>query len=186
MIEADRPLAFKVKNSMHAIDILKQPLDRGNIAVMSNVNMRQLMIGYRKRLGGAWVEQLAPHFVSQTHQTGLPKHPIDVNGVTHRHNAVLGHDDDPVTVPLGLFDQLTSDGVDGAQILAQASVAWVRSPFLQAVVQVRQVAQGQRWCLGAANVLRGAGNPSTGVNRGHRPPELEKWERPQLPVEVIP
>ena len=84
-----------------------------------------------------------------------------------------------------LLDQLAGDGVDVAQILGQAGIVRVGSPLLQAVVEMRQVAERQRRLPRAADVQRGARDPAARLDRGHRPPEAEQREGAERAVELV-
>ena len=90
--------------------------------------------------------------------------------------------DSAVAIRIG--DDLATDAVDRPQIGCDGGM--VGADALQAVVEMRQVDQRQRWFSGLADVERGASDPlARGDGRG-RAPEAEQRERAEQPRQFVP
>ena len=97
---------------------------------MLQINVGQLVIGKREGARGAGIDDLPTHLHAKAKEAGLPQRPIDVDRALDGHDAVFRDDDHLVAVAIGRLDQPAGQFVDFAQILAQARIGGVRSPFL--------------------------------------------------------
>ena len=141
--------------------------------------MRHLVVGERERARRPGVQQLAAELEPDLDQPGRAQGPVDVHGIADRRDAVLRDDDDAGAIPLRLLDQLAAEAVDLLQVLLQAGLFEVGAEALQVVVEVRQIAQGQRRLARGAHVHGGPRDPLARGDVGGGPPELEQreWRR---------
>ena len=75
--------------------------------------------------------------------------------------------------------------VDLPQVRGDARIVRVGPELLQAVVEMRQVAQRERRPAAAPDMLRRPRDPARRFDVGARPPELEQRERAEQPVELV-
>ncbi len=185
MIEPGLVLACPVEHLGDPVHTFEQALDRDRVGTVLQVDVGQLVIGDRERLGGAGIEELAPLLDPHPHQPGFAQDAVDVDRLAHRHDAVFRHDDDPRAIPIGRGDQLAAQLIDLPQIGGDARVVGVGPVFLQAIVQVRQVAQGHRRPAALSHMFGRAGDPARGIEVGAGTPELEQGKRPEEAVELV-
>ena len=92
---------------------------------------------------------------------------------------------DARAVALGRRDQLAAQPVDLPQIGGDPRVVGVGAVFLQAIVEMRQVAQRKRRPTALSHMPCRPGDPARGIEVGARPPELEQGKRAEKAVELV-
>jgi len=80
-------------------------------------------------------------------------------------------------------DQLTANGVDSLEVLAE--IGMVRAESLEAVIQVWEIDQRQGRAVLVEYVSRCIGDPAGRDDVGRRPPEIEEGKGPSVEVRSL-
>ena len=190
MVDACRTLRRLVEHRRHPVDRLEQPSHGRKLVTVSDVNMRHLVVRHRKHFARTEVHQLEPQLLFNAEPPALAKDPVQMNRFGHRHNPILGQQDDLDGPRIERVDEFAHNGVDPAQITAHPHMVWPES--LQPVIQVRQVDQAQRRLMAAFNPLSSLCNPTrsrigrslTRVQSRRGPPKSEKRKLAEVRLDL--
>src|SRR5882672_12572052 len=113
----------------------------------------------------------------------LPKHTIEMNLPRNGLNSILGENYNPGPARAKMIHQFSQHPI---QILKLAANPWIiRTPFLQAIVQMREINQSQRRIKFLIDTNCCVGDPLRGPDRCHRPPKLKEWELAQFLLQLV-
>lgn len=169
--------------------------------------MTHLVVAQRKRAAFATVERLAPILRPHPHEPLRAKHPVQVHRPIHPRDGVLAQDDhpgpdrlrlvvahEPFHYPVDLLEVLQNlpCGVVRVRLLLYAGAAASprerrrRGPvLLQAVVEVREVDEGEGGVVLLVDLDGRVGRPLGGFDGRARAPKAMEGEGAQAALELL-
>jgi hypothetical protein len=152
-----------------------------NLARVLHVNVRHLVVAHGKRAAVVHIQHFAKRATAHAQQAGLAQLAVQVHRTIDRRYPVLADHQHARTNSLRSIQHKRSARVD---FFDQACYVGLVPESLQVVVQVRQVAKGQRRLLVADHLCRRTRDPVAARKACHRPPESLERKVSQLVLEL--
>ena len=185
VVDAEFGLLAAIEDSFNSRDALEKFLDPGEIFVSADVNVSDLMVRYGEGFRGSAVESFpAEGFATDDEIARFPEDAIEVDRLRDFRDAVLGEDDSFRTDRIGGLDDTSDFGVD------QFDLAVDRRGFgaepLEAVVEVREIDQGEGGGFFADEVGTHLCDPATAGDVGSGSPEFQEGKEAVALLVFVP
>ena len=148
-----------------------------------DVDVGDLVVGDGEGLATAIVEGFAAEFVFDREPAFLAEEAVEMDWAVDRGDPVFGKEEDLDVTGFVVIDQFRDDAVDGSDL--RRDVGCVGSVFLQAVVEVGEVDEGECWRVFLFHPFCGSGDPFRGGDAGGGAPEGWERERAKVGFELI-
>ena len=148
-----------------------------------HVDVRDLVIGERERIGCAGIKLIAPKFITHPQPAGLTQRAIDMHRPRDRSDAVLRKRNHMHSAAPRSIDQLAADFVHLGHVAHNGRMR--RTEALQVVIQMRQIHQRQCRLMLLQHMQRRLANPARGNNVSRRPPEAKQWKLAEFSLQFV-
>lgn len=165
-------LVAACEQEVDAMDIAEQPGVMIDIRFVSEVDVRNLVIGNGEGVAGAGVEQFEALFFAYGERAVITQQAVDGDGGIDRFDAVFAEQDHADVAVIEVCKQVADDSIDFGHC-AEGWVLWCiggrarnggRAEALQVIIKVRQIDQHEGGVMPLMDDLAGLGDPLAGFD----------------------